>query len=220
MKPKHIFLLIFGLIIIAMSIAGLIFRKELKRFFKRVIHRSNITYNDDSCKNCAMLFQDGVSIQERAYRNEGISPRRDFGELRKLIKNGTLIEIKTCEMYIVESMDASLPCLLPKGVDFIERLAREYKTMCNQNNLTYVPFRITSATRTTQSVENLMKENGNAIENSVHLLGKTLDISYLFNKKHSPQKDLFIKALSNMKDKGLCYVKHEVNRKCLHITCR
>jgi hypothetical protein len=220
MKPKHIFLLFFGVIIVMMLIAGLIFRKELRRVFKRVINRSHLSYNDASCRGCDMMFQDKIPVHERAYRNEGIIPRKDFDQLRKLIKNGTLIEIKTCERYKVESMDASLPCLLPKGVDFIDKLAMEYKTICDQNNLAYVPFRITSATRSTESVKELMNGNENAIENSVHLKGKTLDISYLFNKTDSSQKELFIKALSNLKNQGLCYVKYEVNMKCLHITCR
>jgi hypothetical protein len=141
-------------------------------------------------------------------------------ELQKLIDNRTLIKIKTSEKYIVEPMDASLPALLPKGFKFINRLAQDYRALCDQKNIEYIPFRITSATRTIKSVKELRQNNGNAIENSAHLKGKTIDISYLFNNKHVKQKDLFIKALSKLKDEGLCYVKFEVHMKCLHITCR
>ncbi len=65
-----------------------------------------------------------------------------------------------------------------------------------------------------------MKHNGNAIENSAHLKGKTIDITYITHKKQVKQKALFIQALAKLKDKGLCYVKFEVQKKCLHITCR
>lgn len=220
MKSKYFFLIISGLILGIMLIVSIIFRKELKRKIKKVINRTHLFKNDESCNGCAMLFQDGTAVHQSAYKKDGIRPRKDFDELRKLINNGTLIEIKTCDLYEVESMDASLPCLLPKGVRFIDKLATEYKTMCDQKNLAYIPFRITSATRTIRSVKELMEENENAIKNSPHLMGKTMDISYIFNKNDSLQKELFIQALSNLKNRGLCYVKFEVNRKCFHITCR
>ena len=220
MKSKHFLLLVLGLLIVLMLIFGFIFRKKLRMKVKRLFHKTYFSNNDDSCTGCAMFFQDGISAHQSAYRKEGIRPAKDFVQLRQFINNGTLIEIKSCKFYEVEPMDASLPCLLPKGVDFINGLALEYNTLCNQKNLAYVPFRITSATRTTQSVKHLMEGNENAIKNSPHLLGKTMDISYIFNKNDSLQKELFIQALSNLKKKGLCYVKYEVNRKCFHITCR
>ena len=117
-------------------------------------------------------------------------------------------------------MGASLPALLPKGITFINKLSREYRALCDQKNIEYIPFRITSATRTIKSVKALMKDNGNAIENSAHLKGKTIDITYLTSKKHTKQKELFIQTLAKLKDQGLCYVKFEVKMKCLHITWR
>lgn len=217
---KNILLLIGALSLFFMLIIGLKYPKKLKQIVKRVIHWEYFTNQDSTCEQCDILFQDGVLEQEKAYHGEGIKPKNSFVAIHKLIDKHILAEIETCEDYIVEPMDASVPCLLPKGVKFLKRLSQDYRALCEQKHLEYIPFRITSATRTTESVKKLQKNNGNAIENSAHLRGKTLDISYLTHKNHVEQKRLFIEALAALKQEGLCYVKHEVNMKCLHITCR
>lgn len=218
-KFKQISLLLIGSIFVIVFIVGMLYPRQIKRIIKKLIAWDAIFY-DSSCKNCEELFQDGVAEHENAYRYEGIKPRDDFKDLQKLLDRRILMEIKTSENYEVVQMDASLPGLLPKGYRFINRLAREYRARCIQNKLAYVPFRITSAVRTKESVKALRKRNGNAIENSAHLKGKTIDISYLFKKTDLKQKELFIQSLAKLKDEGLCYVKYETNMKCLHITCR
>lgn len=216
---KNITKLIIVLIVIILVIIGIKYPKQIKRLIKRLVQREYLN-QDSSCSKCGILFQDQIPIHENAYKYEGIKPKNDFDDLQKLIENRTLIEIKTSENYIVEPMGASLPALLPKGITFINKLSREYRSLCDQKNIEYIPFRITSATRTIKSVKELMKDNGNAIANSAHLKGKTIDITYLTSKKHTKQKELFIQTLAKLKDQGLCYVKFEVQMKCLHITCR
>lgn len=220
MPLKKVLLLIGAIIIFIMLIVGIKYPKQIKRIVKRIIHWEYFMNQDSSCEQCDILFQDGVSEQEKAYQGEGIKPKNNFAAIHKLIDKQVLREIETCEDYIVEPMDVSVPCLLPKGIKFLKRLSREYRILCSQKGLAYVPFRITSATRTTESVKTLQQNNGNAIENSAHLRGKTLDISYLTSKDQVPQKVLLIEALAALKQEGLCYVKYEVNMKCLHITCR
>ncbi len=209
------------LILLIFTICLLIVGIKYHKKFKRLIAYWTIYGNQDStCKQCGVLFQDGISDHESAYRFEGIKPKNDFDDLQKLVDRNKLIEIETTENYIIEPMDASYPVLLPKGIAFINRLAKEYRDLCDQKHIEYIPFRITSITRTKKSVEELRKHNRNAIENSPHLKGKTIDISYITNKKHVRQKDLFVRALARLKERGLCYVKFEVQKKCLHITCR
>jgi hypothetical protein len=191
------------LILLIFTICLLIVGIKYHKKFKRLIAYWTIYGNQDS-----------------AYQYEGIKPRNDFDDLEKLVEKHRLIKLQSNENYIIEPMDASLPVLLPKGIAFINRLAQDYRALCDQENIEYVPFRITSATRTVKSVKKLMKHNGNAIENSAHLKGKTIDITYITHKKQAKQKALFIQALAKLKDKGLCYVKFEVQKKCLHITCR
>jgi hypothetical protein len=217
---KNIGKLACALIVILLVIVGIKYQKQIKRLLIRLVRREVYMNYDSSCSRCSVLFQDEIPVHEKAYQYEGIKPKNDFDDLQKLIENRTLIEIKTSEYYIVEPMGASLPALLPKGITFINKLSREYRALCDQKNIEYIPFRITSATRTIKSVKALMKDNGNAIENSAHLKGKTIDITYLTSKKHTKQKELFIQTLAKLKDQGLCYVKFEVKMKCLHITCR
>ena len=212
-KTKFVPVLIVGILLAV----GIIYHKKIKRL---IDYWSIYTSYDSSCKECGVLFQDGLSAHESAYNYEGIKPKTEFNDLQKLVDNHTLIEIQTTKNYIVEPMDASLPALLPKGIKFIDRLASDYRALCEQKNIEYIPFRITSATRTKKSVKELRKRNKNAIENSVHLKGKTMDITYITSKKHVKQKELFVQALAKLKEKGLCYVKYEVGMKCLHITCR
>lgn len=217
---KNIRLLIGVLTIFLMLIVGIKHPKQIKRIIKRIVLWEYFTNRDSSCEQCDILFQDGVLEHEKAYQGEGIKPQKDFEALQKLIDQNTLREIETSDDYIVESMEASMPYLLPKGIKFLKRLSRDYRALCEQQHLEYVPFRITSAVRTTNSVKSLQQNNGNAIENSAHLRAKTIDISYITNKRHLAQKKAFIQALANLKKEGLCYVKHEVIMKCLHITCR
>lgn len=217
LRFKNTTKLILLIFTICLLIVGIKYHKQ----FKRLIAYWTIYSNQDStCKQCGVLFQDGLTAHESAYQYEGIKPRNDFDDLEKLVEKHRLIELQSNENYIIEPMDASRPVLLPKGIAFINRLAQDYRALCDQENIEYIPFRITSATRTVKSVKKLMKHNGNAIENSAHLKGKTIDITYITHKKQAKQKALFIHALAKLKDKGLCYVKFEVQKKCLHITCR
>ena len=155
---KNIGKLVCALIVIILVIAGIKYPKQIKRLIKRLVQREYLN-QDSSCSKCGILFQDQIPVHENAYKYEGIKPKNDFDDLQKLIENRTLIEIKTSEYYIVEPMGASLPALLPKGITFINKLSREYRALCDQKNIEYIPFRITSATRTIKSVKALMNDN-------------------------------------------------------------
>lgn len=212
--------LVCALIVIILVIVGIKYQKQIKRLLIRLVRREVYMNYDSSCSRCSVLFQDEIPVHEKAYQYEGIKPKNDFEDLQKLIDNRTLIKIKSSENYIIEPMGASIPAILPKGIAFLNTLSREYRALCVQERVDYVPFRITSATRSIKSVKGLMKHNGNAVEKSAHLKGKTIDITYLTRKKHVKQKALFIQTLAKLKAQGLCYVKYEVQMKCLHITCR
>ena len=85
------------------------------------------------------------------------------------------------------------------------------------NNLDYIPLTITSLTRTKESVNRLIQNNQNAIEESAHLKGKTFDISYKAFGSNTKQFGLFADILNEERKKELCFVKYESNG-CLHIT--
>ncbi len=193
-------------------------------WMKRVVIHFKQNYfsnkNDSNCPNCYEYFQDGISTHADAYKKSRLTPRKNFQELDNLVLSGKLTEMTSCERYTVAPMNNSRPYLLPEGKLFVEGLATAYKMKCEEKGIDYEPFVITSATRTTESVKALRKINKNAINNSAHLHGRTLDVSYLWNSNKHIQKKCLIAALKEMRDEGLCYVKYEDNQHCLHITAR
>lgn len=107
--------------------------------------------------------------------------------------------------------------LMPKAILFLDQLSILYQQKCTDNRIEYIPFEITSATRSNESVKKLTKTNINARDNSAHLRGKTFDISYNAFYKQERQLDLFIASLNALKKENRCFVKYERNG-CLHIT--
>jgi hypothetical protein len=171
-----------------------------------------------TCKNCDQYFPDNIKTHELALKNNVIKPQKELEDLDKLKNKGVLIELKTNDDYIISDMDFSRPYVLPKVGVFLDELVRNYKT--ELGNLNYVRFEITSATRSRRSARQLMGNNVNAVTNSAHLKGKTIDISYVRFGNNTAQLDALVKALKKMRKEDKCYVKYERTQGCLHITVR
>ncbi len=170
------------------------------------------------CESCNQLFKDGIAAHERAYKKEGIKSQRDSQGLRNLESKGVLKKITTNDYYIVRDMEHSDPLLLTKAVDLLTNIGILYKKEVDKAGLLYVPFEITSATRTIESVKRLQKGNANAIKNSAHLRGKTFDIGYINFADYPQQRALFIQVLKSFNEEKKCFVKFEVSQKCFHVT--
>lgn len=179
--------------------------------------KTNTVTGTGQCKNCSELFNDGVAVHEQAYVNEGIIPVDTDEEIVALFNEGVLVEIATNDYYKVNNLEHSQPYILPKAKKFIDNLADTYATYCALDSLTYIPFTITSVTRSKQSVNKLMRGNSNAIENSAHLKGKTFDMSYSAFNGNKKQLQQFVDALNTLHTQQKCFVKFERNG-CLHIT--
>ncbi|WP_418264191.1 DUF5715 family protein [Flavobacterium faecale] len=192
------------------------YRKRIKQKIKALI---GYTYQGGtgSCPDCPLLFTDNVATHEKALKNEGILPQETFKGIERLLSEGKLVKLKSNELYVVRKAKFSRPYLLPKGKDFINALAVKYANQCKAEKIQYIPFTISSVTRSLESVEGLKKGNGNAIKNSAHLKGKTFDISYRAFNKNKKQTKAFIKVLSILRKENSCFVKYEQNG-CLHIT--
>ncbi len=207
--------LIFIIIIVAFPFRGIIKNKLIYYYgaFKtRVTGRGLV-----NCKDCDQLFNDGVKIQEIAYQKEKIKEQKNDGGLLILEKKGVLKEISSNEYYTLRDLDFSQPLLLPKAILFLNQLSKRYEKNCTDSSIEYIPFEITSVTRSIESAKKLTKKNGNARENSAHLRGKTFDISYNSFYNHEKQLDLFITTLYDLKKQNKCFVKYERNG-CLHVT--
>ena len=193
----------------------LAYKNNIKSFFTNKKTVANV--GSGQCKNCSELFNDGVAIQEQAYVNEGIIPVESDEDIVALFNEGLLVEIATNDYYAVSNLEHSQPYILPKAKKFIDNLADTYTTYCALDSLKYIPFTITSVTRSKASVNKLMRGNGNAIENSAHLKGKTFDMSYRAFNGNKKQLQQFVDALNTLRTQKKCYVKYEKNG-CLHIT--
>jgi hypothetical protein len=193
-------------------------KNRLKYYYARLENRLGDS-DVSACERCPSLFNDGIAAHQAAYRNPGISPQQTMADLDALTRKGILKPVEDNDYYFIDGLTHSRPVLLPGAIDFLDELARVYSEKCTNENIEYVPFRITSATRSKASVQELREENKNAIDNSAHLFGRTFDISYSAFSENGPQRRQFIAALSELNKMGKCKVKYERNG-CLHITSK
>jgi len=172
------------------------------------------------CNGCAAVFTDGIATHQKAYSgNEGIDPQTTDEKLDILLKKGELVKLYSGNDYIVLNMIDSKPYVDPKCVELLNNLSLKYRQRCLDSNISYFPFAISSGTRSKESVKRLIekRKNPNAIRNSAHLRGKTIDIRYDNFGGKEKQLSLFTAVLKEMKDDNKCFVKFEKNG-CLHIT--
>ena len=170
-----------------------------------------------TCENCEVLFPDNVKAHQRAYSREGIYHQPDDDGIHRLFKKGELVQISSTELFTVRELYYSKPYILPKGQAFVQLLAKNYYEKCTRDSIKYVPFTISSVTRSKESVRRLGVVNRNSIANSGHLKGKTFDVSYRAFNNNRTQNTAFIQVLNDLRLQGKCYVKYESNG-CLHIT--
>lgn len=208
------------IVVLVVIICLIPFRKKIIRKMKAIFgyYKNSSGFQSAECINCPNLFNDLVADHEKAYSNkQGIEPQEDFNKLDNLLKDSILLELKTNNYYTIRESESSRPYILPRGFDFIQELSKLYMCNCSKDSIPYVPFEITSTTRTLESVRKLMRKNKNAIKTSAHLKGKTFDISYRAFRENKKQCKNFIQALDSLHNMKKCYVKFEKNG-CLHIT--
>ena len=184
------------------------------------IHVGNLDYERD--------FNDLNDVHYKVAKKIGIKPFETRAEVAKTHQN--LKFISTNDYYEVRSLSHSVPYVVPEMEDFLDDLGENFKDRLKEINAPLYKFQITSVTRTKEDVRKLRNNNVNASENSVHVFGTTIDISWTkFTKISQRDKrtmsDLYLKqvlglALREMKCEGRCYVKHEIKQACFHITVR
>lgn len=218
MKYKKI-LIFFIFIGLGTLIIAYPFRYRIKNVIKRVYthFKSTNTTKSSSCPDCDKYFVDNVIMHEQAYEKEGIEPQKNKKGLKKLLRAGKLKVIKSNKFYRIDNLKHSSPYLMPKAVNFLEDLSKNYKDKCKEKKIQFVPFTVSSLTRTKTDVIELMNVNKNAITNSSHLKGKTFDINYRAFYQNKKQIKCFITSLLELRKKNRCFVKFERNG-CLHIT--
>ena len=179
----------------------------------------------------AKEFNDMNEVQLSAAQALGVPPvsGREAAERMK----DRLVEITDNAWYEVDELTHSIPFLVPKAADLLERIGRNFQDSLSSKGLNPNKLVVTSVLRTEEDVRNLRKGNLNASENSTHCYGTTFDLSYWHyrkvpNLKGRPYEDVppeYLRAalsqvLKDLHDEGACYVKYEKKQTCFHITVR
>ena len=158
-----------------------------------------------------------------------ISYNREFNDLN----DTQLKEIADCENYVIDSLTHSIPFLIPGAAKLLDTIGSNFNDSLEAKGLNPNRIIVTSVLRTQHDVKRLRRTNGNASENSTHMHGTTFDISwkrFLKTDKvngHPTEavsadtlKMVLSEVLRDLKKSGECYVKHERNQGCFHITTR
>ena len=141
-----------------------------------------------------------------------------------------LVEIRTNENYIVDSLTHSVPYLIPAAARELEAIGAEWADILARNGLPHYRFYVTSVLRTEQDIRYLQKSgNINSVTQSCHCYGTTFDLAYMrYNKvthtrayMHEDNLKLVLgQVLLNHQRAGKIYVKYEWKQSCFHITVR
>lgn len=151
--------------------------------------------------------------------------RKDAAKMRH-----QLVEIRTNENYIVDSLTHSVPYLIPAAAHELEAIGAEWADILARNGLPHYRFYVTSVLRTEEDIRYLQKSgNINSVTQSCHCYGTTFDLAYMrYNKvshtrtyMHEDNLKLVLgQVLLNHQRAGKIYVKYEWKQSCFHITVR
>ena len=157
-----------------------------------------------------------------------IADREAAEKMKKQLK-----EIADCENYVIDSLTHSIPFLIPGAAKLLDTIGSNFNDSLEAKGLNPNRIIVTSVLRTQHDVKRLRRTNGNASENSTHMHGTTFDISwkrFLKTDKVNGRpteavsadtlKMVLSEVLRDLKKSGECYVKHERNQGCFHITTR
>ena len=151
--------------------------------------------------------------------------RADAASMRK-----RLVEIKTNENYIVDSLTHSVPYLIPSAKRELDSIGAEWSDILARNGLPHYRFYVTSVLRTEEDIKYLQRSgNINSVTQSCHCYGTTFDLAYMRYDKvtrthmymHEDNLKLVLgQVLLNHQRAGKIYVKYEWKQSCFHITVR
>ena len=176
-----------------------------------------IKFNDLQVKQHAVASAIGLSRPP--------TDRDDAASMRK-----QLVEIKTNDNYIVDSLTHSVPFLIPSAKRELDSIGAEWADILQRNGLPHYRFYVTSVLRTQEDIKYLQRSgNINSVTQSCHCYGTTFDLAYMrYNKvtrtrdyMHEDNLKLVLgQVLLNHQRAGKIYVKYEAKQSCFHVTVR
>jgi hypothetical protein len=163
---------------------------------------------------------------------KGFKSTKDFNDnIKKYVDNDDLVEIETCDYYVVDKLTHSHPYLIPKAAKLLEDIGIRFQEKLEEHNMKKRYYQVTSLLRTGESQRRLSRSNVNASENTSHLYGTTVDITYarVFSKpkldedyeiEDGPAIRLLSEAIGELRKEKRCVVVTERKERCFHITVR
>lgn len=174
-------------------------------------------------------FNDLQARQFEAASSIGLSRqpenRSDAASMRR-----QLVEIRTNDNYIVDSLTHSVPFLIPVAARELDAIGEEWADILARNGLPHYRFYVTSVLRTQEDIKYLQRSgNINSVTRSCHCYGTTFDLAYMRYDKVTRTRDymhednlklVLGQVLLNHQRAGKIYVKYEWKQSCFHITVR
>lgn len=134
------------------------------------------------------------------------------------------------ELFKLYDLTHSIPFLVPSAAKLLTDISINFRDSLYSKDLPLYKLNVTSVTRTEEDLSKLVKRNMNASDNSAHRYGTTFDVSWKrFDKidndtintlSQDQLKLILAQVLFDLKSQERCYVKHERNQACFHITVR
>lgn len=137
-----------------------------------------------------------------------------------------IIHIVSNEYYLVDSLEHSLPFLVPEAARLLKRIGANFIDSLGSRGADGYRIKVTSLLRTPATVKRLRRVNVNATDSSTHQFGTTFDLSYVkFDCRDSTRtineedlKNLLAEVLYDLRRQEACLVKFERKTGCFHIT--
>lgn len=172
-------------------------------------------------------FNDSNYVHWAAADSIGIVPLSDLRSHWQLRR--PLVKITSCRDFYLEPLTHSVPYLVPEAAAMVHEIGRRFTDSVAARGGSRYRMRITSVTRTPETVRLLRRHNVNAVDSSVHQLATTVDISYArfipdadnpVPRSVDDLKGVLAEVLAAMRDEGKLYVKYERKQPCFHTTVR
>lgn len=198
--------------------------KQNRPYYRRPIR----SWNDPE-------FNDVQDVQMKAAKENGLKHLiTDRQMAEDEVAKGELVFMGANPMFYMEDLQHSIPYLVPKAYRLLNRIGVNFVDSLVSKQLPVHALIVTSVLRTQSDINNLKKQNGNATSNSTHMYATTFDINWRKFKEigvdpqggeHPEKLEIALKnalgeVLRDLRYEGRCYVKHERNEPCFHITVR
>ena len=172
------------------------------------------------------VFNDSNYLHLEAAQELGIAPIESLADAWR--QGERLVKLKTNRYYYLDNLTHSVPYLVPEAEQLLIDIGRSFNDSLKARGGGDYRIKVTSVTRTPESVKKLQRRNSNASELSAHQYATTFDISYTkficdsvtVPRTQEDLKNLLAEIIKAQRDSDRCYVKYERKQACFHITAR